>query len=602
MGDLERRRGRVGVALERYGEAERAFALVGPRERALCALNRAEALGEAGKSDEAKAALAEARTLAAPANLVGMWLLTAVRVALAIDAAPADEDCAALAAESARAAREGRRDSRFRAEVALLRVAVRSGDLERARLHLVEADNTWKEILMRTPELRTAALAEDPDARRLRDLAAAASGVPRGPAPSGAPQLHEEAARRLLNINKRLNSELRLPRLLELILDTTIELTSAERGFVLLAGGSGHLAVKAARNIDRVSLEGGEASFSRSIAERAIREGAPIVTLDAAGDARFEAALSISDLKLRSVLAVPLAVKGRDVGCIYVDHRVRAGVFGDEAVALVCDLAEQAAIALENARLLLENERRRREVAELAVRLEREVQSQAAELGELHKEVRSSRAALTVRYNYDNLIGRTPRMLELFRLLDRITDTSLPVVIYGESGTGKELVARALHHNGSRRARPFVSESCAAIPETLLEATLFGHVRGAFTGADADRRGLFEVADGGTLFLDEVGDMPPAMQVKLLRVLQQGEFRRVGGDRTIKVDVRLLVAGSRDLARLVEEGRFREDLYYRLNVVRVALPPLRERRDDVPLLVEHFLNKHAAAGGRPRAC
>jgi transcriptional regulator with GAF, ATPase, and Fis domain len=300
------------------------------------------------------------------------------------------------------------------------------------------------------------------------------------------------------------------------------------------------------------------------------------------------------------VLAVPLSVKGRVVGCVYADHRLRAAAFGDSEVALVCDLAEQAAIAVENARLLGENERRRREVAQLNRELESKVASQAVELGELHKEVRSSRAALAVRYNYDNLVGRTPRMLELFRLLDRVTDTALPVVIYGESGTGKELVARAIHHNGPRRDRSFVSESCAAIPETLLEAALFGHVRGAFTGADAERRGLFEIAHGGTLFLDEVGEMPPAMQVKLLRVLQQGEFRRVGGERALTVDVRVLVASNRDLGRLVEEGRFREDLYYRLNVVRVALPPLRERRDDIPLLVEHFLRKLAGPEREPK--
>src|SRR5205823_105993 len=186
-----------------------------------------------------------------------------------------------------------------------------------------------------------------------------------------------------------------------------------------------------------------------------------------------------------------------------------------------------------------------REVAALAAKLEQEVASQRVELGSLHTELRQSRAALEVRYDYRNLVGRTPRMIELFRLLDRVTDTALPVVIYGESGTGKELVARAIHHNGPRASKPFVSESCAAIPETLLEAALFGHARGAFTGADAERRGLFEVAHGGTLFLDEVGEMPASMQVKLLRVLQEGEFRRVGGEKTIKVDVRVLVASNR---------------------------------------------------------
>ena len=190
-------------------------------------------------------------------------------------------------------------------------------------------------------------------------------------------------------------------------------------------------------------------------------------------------------------------------------------------------------------------------------------------------------------------------MLELFRLLDRLTDTALPVVIQGESGTGKELVARAIHFNGPRRDRPFVSENCAAIPETLLESTLFGYVRGAFTGADHDTRGLFEVADGGTLFLDEVGEMSPAMQGKLLRVLQEGEFRRVGGERTRKVDVRIVAATNRDLARMVEEGKFRQDLYFRLNVARILLPPLRERREDIPLIVEHLLAKHAANAATP---
>src|SRR4029079_8575645 len=171
-----------------------------------------------------------------------------------------------------------------------------------------------------------------------------------------------------------------------------------------------------------------------------------------------------------------------------------------------------------------------------------------------------------------------------------------PVVIQGESGTGKELVARALHFNGPRRDRPFVSENCAAIPETLLESTLFGAVRGAYTGADHDSRGLFEVADGGTLFLDEVGEMSPGMQGKLLRVLQTGELRRVGSERTRKIDVRIIAATNRDLGRLVEEGRFRQDLFFRLSVARILLPPLRERREDIPTIAEHVLAKLAAAG------
>src|SRR3954454_3006286 len=177
-------------------------------------------------------------------------------------------------------------------------------------------------------------------------------------------------------------------------------------------------------------------------------------------------------------------------------------------------------------------------------------------------------------------------MLELFRMLDRLTDTALPAVIQRERGTRKELVARAIHANGPRRGRPFVGENCAAIPETLLESTLFGYTRGAFTGADHDTRGLFEIADGGTLFLDEVGEMSPAMQGKLLRVLQEGEIRRVGAERTRKVYVRILAATNRDLGRMVEEGKFRRDLYFRLKVAEIVLPPLRDRRDDIPVMVE----------------
>jgi transcriptional regulator with GAF, ATPase, and Fis domain/Tfp pilus assembly protein PilF len=595
-GDLARRRGDPQAAVARCRAAAQAFANAGEREQLIALRNLAEALADAGRHREAKRALDEASRRAARAGLSELLALTRVR--LPLDAGePADASAlAALASCAERAASQLRRDLAFRAQVTLARSHARAGRLREALAAIEHAANHWEEILMRTPELRRPSAGEDPDARRLRELQAAA-------VPADVPRANEAVRddgplKRLLSINKRLNSELRLPRLLELILDTVIELTSAERGFILLANATGQLEVSLARNIDQQTLAAGrESSFSRSIAERAAREAAPIVTLDAAGDERFEAALSVSHLKLRSVLAVPLQVKGRVVGCVYADHRLRAAAFGDADVQLVCDLAEQAAIAIENARLLEENERRGREVAELARELERKVQDQALELGELHREVRSSRAALAVRYNYDNLVGRTPRMLELFRLLDRVTETSLPVVIYGESGTGKELVARALHHNGPRRGKPFVSESCAAIPETLLEAALFGHVRGAFTGADSERRGLFEIAHCGTLFLDEVGEMTAAMQAKLLRVLQTGEFRRVGGERTLKVDVRLLVASNRDLGRLVEEGRFREDLFYRLNVVRVALPPLRERRDDVPLLVEHFLRKHAAETG-----
>jgi transcriptional regulator with PAS, ATPase and Fis domain len=184
-------------------------------------------------------------------------------------------------------------------------------------------------------------------------------------------------------------------------------------------------------------------------------------------------------------------------------------------------------------------------------------------------------------------------MRAMLRLVDRVTASDVPVLLAGESGTGKELVARAIHRNGPRGARAFVSENCGSVPEPLLESTLFGHVRGAFTGASATRAGLFDVADGGTLFLDEIGEMPPSMQTKLLRVLQDGEVRPVGGERSRKVDVRVVGATHRDLEAMVAAGTFREDLFYRLNVVGIRVPPLRERREDVPLLVARFVEKHA---------
>jgi DNA-binding NtrC family response regulator len=208
------------------------------------------------------------------------------------------------------------------------------------------------------------------------------------------------------------------------------------------------------------------------------------------------------------------------------------------------------------------------------------------------------RSQLEDRYRIDGLVGHSTPMRSLFQLLETVAATSSTVLIVGETGTGKELAARAIHHNSPRRTNRFVAINCSAIPESLLEAELFGHVRGAFTGADRDKPGLFEVANGGTLFLDEIGEMPMALQAKLLRVLQDREFERVGDSHTIKIDVRVIAATHSDLKKMVADGQFREDLFYRLNVIPVQLPPLRERRDDIPLLAQHFLQKLAAETGR----
>ena len=201
---------------------------------------------------------------------------------------------------------------------------------------------------------------------------------------------------------------------------------------------------------------------------------------------------------------------------------------------------------------------------------------------------------LDVRDRFEGLIGQGPRMQEVFKLIEGVAYSSATVLVMGESGTGKELAARALHYKSPRKDRPFLAVNCSALTETLLESELFGHVRGAFTGATANKKGLFEAADGGTLFLDEIGDIPPSTQVRLLRALQEGEVKRVGSNDTVKVDVRVIAATNVDLIKAKAVGRFREDLFYRLNVIAVTLPPLRERPEDIPLLVHHFLAKYGA--------
>ncbi len=210
------------------------------------------------------------------------------------------------------------------------------------------------------------------------------------------------------------------------------------------------------------------------------------------------------------------------------------------------------------------------------------------------------RRALQDTHQFSNIIGRSPSMQAVFQLVQTIAPTMSTVLVMGESGTGKELVARAIHFNSPRKDRPFVALNCGALPETLLESELFGHVRGAFTGADANKKGLIEVAEKGTIFLDEISEMSPMMQVKLLRVLQERKFRRLGGTEEIEADIRIIAATNRDLSKLVAEGKFREDLFYRINVIPVRLPPLRERLDDIPLLAEHFLAKYAGQIGRKR--
>jgi transcriptional regulator with GAF, ATPase, and Fis domain len=393
------------------------------------------------------------------------------------------------------------------------------------------------------------------------------------------------------------------------IVDAMIDLTGAERGFLMLVdeGGGTERRVVAARNFDREAVRDSLAKISKTVERRAFETGDPVFVEDAAEDERFAATESVVGLRLRSILCVPVRGREGPIGTIYLDNRFEKGVFEERHLPLIRAFSDQAALAVENARLHEENARRledlekaKGEVEELNRILSDRIARQSVELQEVKEHVLRERAEAPLKYSYANIVGQSPRMLDLFHLIDKVTDSDVPILIQGESGTGKELVARAIHFNGPRKERPFVSENCAAIPETLLESELFGYARGAFTGATADRKGLFEMAAGGTIFLDEIGDMPYDMQKKLLRVLQEKEVRPVGGKRPIPIDVRILSASNQNLRKAVAENRFREDLYYRLNVITVDLPALRDRADDVPLLVARILDDIAEKTGTPR--
>ena len=410
---------------------------------------------------------------------------------------------------------------------------------------------------------------------------------------------------RLVEINKRLTTEKDIRRLLEFIMDSSIILTQAERGFVLLDSDQANegLEVHVARNIDQENIRNTKFKISHSIASRVIEEGEPVLTIDAMEDSRYRDQLSVHDLKLRSVICLPMRMQGKVLGAIYLDNRFQAGAFDVDALAFMENFADQAGIALHNARLVqdLESSKKaleaeREKVEELNEKLSEDLELRTKELEESHKVVIAQQQQLTDRHRYDSLIGNSKPLRHIFGIMDRLLENTIPVLITGESGTGKELVARAIHFNGSRASRAFVAINCGAIPANLLESELFGHVRGAFTGANQDKKGLFEAAHGGTLFLDELGELPLEMQVKLLRVLQDGKFKKVGATSEIQVDVRIVAATNRQLETEISQGRFREDLYYRLSVVPIQLPPLRERSGDIALLVEHFLKKTRDAG------
>jgi serine/threonine-protein kinase PknK len=457
------------------------------------------------------------------------------------------------------------------------RLAARVGDSEAARRLALGSREAARELALRAPPEHRAAVSTLPWVTSL--------GAPEGSGVSAEQVGDVEALVRALGRRDRLRP------LLDQVLDALILWTGVERGLLLLKAPGGRLVPRSGRNIARDDLVGEQLALSTSLAERALEEREPVIAVDAAGELP-DLYASVHALKLRSVLAVPLIARGDVLGVVYLDDRVRRGAFGKKELAWVRLVAALASVAIADARdqLLLRRAARRARRAEL--RLSDELAKKQAALDLAERELSRAKSERGTRFDYSAIVGRSEPLHALLRMVDRIALSEVPVLIVGESGSGKELVARAIHENGSRAAAPFVSENCAAIPETLLESTLFGHVRGAFTGAARPRAGLFEVADGGTLFLDEIGEMSLGMQSKLLRVLEHGEMHPVGSDRGRRVDVRVIGATHRDLARLVEEGRFRQDLLYRLDVISVRVPPLRERRGDIPILVRHFLGKY----------
>ena len=389
------------------------------------------------------------------------------------------------------------------------------------------------------------------------------------PAPRAPASVRPPAGQRLLALetlvrfSERLLGATDLARLIDELMDALLEVTHADKGFLILFE-DGDLNVRAARNVARESIEGAVDRVSDSIIKRVVETRRPLVVADALHDSEWSGSTSVVNLKLCSVMCAPLMQKGDVFGVIYLGNDNVVSLFDDRALEVLAPFAAQASLLVQNAMLL---DSLRRENLSL-------------------KEAVSSR-------QYGELIGSGASMREVYRRIEKVAATDISVLVSGETGTGKEVVAREIHRRSPRASGPFVAVNCGAIPESLLESELFGHVKGAFTGAIANRVGKFQAAHGGTLFLDEIGDMPLALQVKILRALQDRTVTRVGDSRPEPVDLRVVAATNRVLEDEIRRGTFREDLYYRLNVVGIHLPPLRERGDDVVVLAKYFLARSA---------
>jgi len=320
------------------------------------------------------------------------------------------------------------------------------------------------------------------------------------------------------------------------------------------------------------------------MAERVLESGEPYVSPEASGKSREK--MKDKDMMggAVSIIAAPLRIKEKVIGVLEVLNE-KNRFFDDKDFLFLTTLAPIVAMALDNARMYAELDSSYKALQVTDKKKDTLIKNTQNENMRL-------RRGIEKRYRFDQIIGYSDRMLEVFKLCEKVVDSDITVLVEGETGTGKELIARCIHHNSPRKGKLFVTQNCAGIPDTLLSSELFGHKKGAYTGAVSDKKGLFEIAHGGTVFLDEVAEMPAAMQVSLLRVLQEGEIKPLGADHTKKVDVRVISATNRTLATAVNAGTFRSDLLYRLNVFTIELPPLRERIGDIPVLAKHFLEKY----------
>lgn len=368
----------------------------------------------------------------------------------------------------------------------------------------------------------------------------------------------------LMKISATINSVYNLDELQKRLLEEIFETIPAKRGVILLAEDGDFSSVFA---LDRFADTENEVAISRTVVQQVIHEGVALLSNDLSVNENLSNAQSIVNAQTQSLLCVPLKFVDKTLGVIYLDTDETQTRFDRDHLQLLTAIASIAVVAIQNVRHIewLESETRR-----------------------LREETLLER----------NMIGESEAMEKVFRFIAKAAPTDSTVLINGESGTGKELAARAIHLNSPRSDKPFVAINCAALTETLLESELFGHEKGAFTGAVSQKKGKFEIANSGTLFLDEIGELNQSLQAKLLRVLQERELERVGSVKPIKIDVRLIAATNRDLEAEVKAGNFRQDLYYRLNVVQFTMPPLRERKEDIPLLADYFLQKLSAKIGR----